>query len=259
MVTLLDDPGDKWVKDTLKWWNRQVIWISVVLLLYYRHSSHIFGTLYSTSDDEQQEQEPTTTDLLQVKREARKKATMIKILLIFMFHSCFEQLLMKSYSSGASSASQVPPSHHQSTPQHHHQNERDTSRRPEKSHHDSTHANDSTDYPSPLQPYNSNVPQHYCDHHSSPAPHNQEWSRSLPHQARTTLNTGPQTMHSHMTGPSHHHNSPPASPCHRHHWAPCASSLSSTFPLSSSLLDCSCLHSALFLISLSVVFPTHYY
>ena len=142
---------------------------------------------------------------------------MIERLPIFLFCSCFEQLLMKSYSSSASSASQVPPSHHQSTPQHHHQNEQDTSQRPEKSQHDSTHANDSTDYPSPLWPYNSNVPQHYHDRHSSPAPRNQERSRLPPCQARTTLNTGPQTVCSHMIGPSHHHDSPPASPCHRHH------------------------------------------
>ena len=163
---------------------------------------------------------------------------------------------MKSYSSGASSASQVPPSHHQSTSWHHHQNKQDTSWWPEKSH--STYANYSTDYPSPLWPYNSNVPRHYSDCHSSPAPCNQERSWLPPHQAITTLNTGPQTVCGHMTGPSCHRDSPPASPCHRHHWAPCASSLSSTFPLSSSLLYCSCSHSTLFLTSLSVVFPTHY-
>ena len=178
---------------------------------------------------------------------------MIERLLIFLFCSCFELLLMKSYSSSASSASQVPPSHHQSTPQHHHQNERDTSRRPEKSHHDSTHANDSTDYPSPLQPYNSNVPRHYCDHHSSPAPCNQEQSQLPPRQARTALNTSPQTVRSHTTGPSLHHQP--------HHVIGTTehlvhSSLSSTFPLSSSLLDCLHLHSALFLISLSAVFLT---
>ena len=34
MVTLLDDSEDEWVKDTLKWWNRWVIWILAALPLH---------------------------------------------------------------------------------------------------------------------------------------------------------------------------------------------------------------------------------
>jgi hypothetical protein len=64
---LFEDPDDDWVKDTLSWWNKYVLFIPLTTCLLF--DSHIFGTILANKEEE--DHEPSTIDKIRAKRTAR--------------------------------------------------------------------------------------------------------------------------------------------------------------------------------------------